>query len=65
MYELVKQAGLPYEMITLNDTQNSVNLHRNFIEIDPIEFGSLKPVLTSNGICQAWLPYSVKYHNNM
>ena len=63
MYELVKQAGLPYEMISSEHVQKSVNsyLHRNFFEVEPLEFGSLKPVLTSKGICRAWMPYAIEY----
>ena len=62
MYNLVIKANPPYEMIKYDDIKDweSAQLNRNYFAIDPPEFGSLRPALTTEGICQAWIPYDVE-----
>ena len=68
MYEMVKKASPPYEMIEYDEDKNLKFepykeyewLKSNFFEIYPVELGSLKPVLTTEGICQAWLPFDIE-----
>ena len=61
IYEAVKKMDLPYNQLDLDNVMNNdLPMKRNFILSDPESFGSLKPVITMNGICEAWIPYKVQ-----
>ena len=60
IYEVVKKMDLPYNLLDFDKVMNNdLPMKRNFFSTNPKSFGPLKPVITKNGICQAWIPYEV------
>ena len=60
IYDVVLNLGLPYVLMDFDKImQNDQQMKRNFFVTEPKELGNLKPVMTMDGICQAWIPYKV------
>ena len=62
IYEVVRSLELPYSTMNFNHevmSKKDSPLSRNFFVVEPKKFGTLKPVITMNGICQAWIPFEI------
>ena len=58
IYDVVKNLGSPYVLMGFDQLmKNDRQMKRNFFVTEPKKIGNLKPVVTMDGICRAWIPY--------